>query len=147
MAHKFALRSQLEPLFGNLCLQTLRRQILTLSKKCQQPFATLFDNFYAAPSRRLLLSDTPERALHGVTNPKRTPRELQNWRVQGKLPTLCQPSPTLCQPFANPSPTFCQPFTNLVCQPHSKLLFPWTPGEGLETRVNGFLGTASRGVL
>ena len=52
------------------------------------------------------------------------------------LPTLRQPcAPTLRQPFANLSPTLCRPF----CQPLSDLLFPWTPGTRLETRVNGFL--------
>ena len=35
--------------------------------------------------------------------------------------------------------TLRQPFANLFCQPLSKALFPWTPGPGLETRVNGFL--------
>ena len=34
---------------------------------------------------------------------KQAPRESQKWRVQGNLPTLCQP-------FANLSPTLCQPF-------------------------------------
>ena len=72
---------------------------------------------------------------------KLAPRELQKWRVQGNpSPTLRQPfadpSPTLRRPFANPSPTFRQPFANLFCQPLSKPLFPWTPGAGLETRVN-----------
>ena len=75
---------------------------------------------------------------------KRAPRELQNWRVQGNPPTLCQPfanpSPTHRQPFANPSPTSRQPFASLFCQPLSNPLFPWTPGTRLETRVNGFLG-------
>ena len=56
---------------------------------------------------------------------KRVPRELRNWRVQGNPPTLRQPFP----------PTFS---ANLFCQPLSKPLFPWTPGTGLETRVNGF---------
>ena len=44
------------------------------------------------------------------------------------------------QPFADPSPTFRQPFANLLCQPLSNPLFPWTPSTRLETRVNGFLG-------
>ena len=73
---------------------------------------------------------------------KRTPREFQNWRVQGNPLTLRNPSPTLCQPFANPSPTFRQPFANHFCQPLSKPLFPWAPGTGLETRVSGFLDTS-----
>ena len=63
---------------------------------------------------------------------KQAPRELQNWRVQGNLPTMCQPC-------VIPLPTFRQLFANLFCQPLSKPLFPWTPGAGLETRVNGFL--------
>ena len=41
---------------------------------------------------------------------KRAPQEFRNWRVQGDLPTLPNPLPTLRQPFANLSPTFCQPF-------------------------------------
>ena len=52
---------------------------------------------------------------------KRAPREFRNWRVQGNLPTLCQPfanpSPTLCQPFANLSPILCQPFLPTPLQP------------------------------
>ena len=76
---------------------------------------------------------------------KRAPRELQSWRVQGNPPTLtrctlCEPLaspvPTLRQPVANPLPTFS---ANPFCQPLSKLLFPWAPITGLETRVNGFL--------
>ena len=63
-----------------------------------------------------------------------------NCRVQGNPPTLRQP-------FANPSPTFRQPFANLFCQPLSKPLFLWTPGTGLETRVNVFLVVPLKGKL
>ena len=81
--------------------------------------------------------ETPVILIHGVTNQcvsKRAPREFWNWRVQGN-PLCPNPSPTLCN-------LFCQPFANLFCQPVSKPLFPWAPGTGLETRVNGFLVNA-----
>ena len=67
---------------------------------------------------------------------KREPRELQ--KLEGTRKPA-NPSPTLCQALANPWPTLCQPFANLFCQPLSKLHFQWTPGAGLETRVNSFL--------
>ena len=68
---------------------------------------------------------------------KRAPREFRTWKVQGSPLTLRQPCanpvPTLRQPFANSLPTFS------ARQPLFKPLFPWAPGTGLETRVNGFL--------
>ena len=60
-----------------------------------------------------------------LLEPKQLHAQNNYWRISFQI--------------ADPSPTLCQPFANLFCQPLFKPLFPWAPGTGLETRVNGFL--------